>query len=82
MVLDVRRDDEWKAGHLPGATHLPLPDVLDHAANLPDRQLWVHCAAGYRASIAASLLHRAGHRVVLINDDVLNAPMCLVDGAT
>ncbi|HWG28871.1 MBL fold metallo-hydrolase [Actinospica sp.] len=74
MVLDVRRDDEWKAGHLPGATHLPLPDVLDHAHELPNRRLWVHCAAGYRASIAASLLHRAGHRVVLINDDMLNAP--------
>ena len=74
MVLDVRRDDEWKAGHLPGAIHLPLPDVLDHAHELPDRELWIHCAAGFRASIAASLLHRAGHRVVLINDDMLNAP--------
>ena len=77
LVLDVRRDDEWKAGHLPGAIHLPLPDVLDHAHELPDRQLWVHCAAGYRASIAASLLNRAGHRVVLINDDLLNAPFPL-----
>jgi hydroxyacylglutathione hydrolase len=74
MVLDVRRNDEWKAGHIPGAIHMPLPDVLDHAHELPDRQLWVHCAAGFRASIAASLLRRAGHRVVLINDDMLNAP--------
>ena len=77
MVLDVRRDDEWKAGHLPGAIHLPLPDVLDHAHELPDRCLWVHCAAGFRASIATSLLHRAGHRVVLINDDMLNAPFTI-----
>ena len=77
MVLDVRRDDEWKAGHLPGAIHLPLPDVLDHAHELPDRRLWVHCAAGFRASIATSLLHRAGHRVVLINDDMLNAPFTI-----
>jgi hydroxyacylglutathione hydrolase len=77
LVLDVRRDDEWKAGHLPGAIHLPLPDILAHARDLPDRRLWVHCAAGYRASIAASLLHRAGHRVVLINDDILNAPFTI-----
>jgi rhodanese-related sulfurtransferase len=30
--------------------------------------LWVHCASGYRASIAASLLDRAGRDVVLIDD--------------
>ena len=40
---------------------------------MPDGQLWVHCAAGFRASIAASLLDRAGHNVILVDDDFSNA---------
>ena len=35
---------------------------------LPPGELWVHCASGYRASIAASLLDRAGRDVVFIDD--------------
>jgi rhodanese-related sulfurtransferase len=38
-----------------------------------DRPVWVHCAAGYRASIAASLLARAGREVVLVDDDLAAA---------
>ena len=44
--------------------------VPDAAAALPDSTLLVHCASGFRASIAASLLARAGRRVVLVDDDV------------
>jgi hydroxyacylglutathione hydrolase len=73
VVLDVRRDDEWQAGHLPGALHVPLPDLPDRVAALPPDELWVHCASGYRASVAASLLDRGGHRVVLVDDDFENA---------
>ena len=36
---------------------------------MPDGLLWVHCKSGFRASIAASLLARAGHNVVLVDDD-------------
>jgi len=68
-VLDVRRDDEWMAGHLNGALHIPLPEVLGRMDEVPDTTIWVHCAAGYRAGIAASLLDRAGHHVVLVNDE-------------
>ncbi|KAA0921275.1 MBL fold metallo-hydrolase, partial [Rhodococcus sp. ANT_H53B] len=35
----------------------------------PDGKVWVHCASGYRASIAASLLDREHRSVVLIDDD-------------
>ena len=43
MVLDVRRDDEWAAGHIPGALHVPLHDLLHRLDEIPRQQLWVHC---------------------------------------
>jgi len=46
--------------------------LLDELPLLPDVELWVHCASGFRASIAASLLDRAGFQVVLIDDDYAN----------
>jgi len=73
LVLDVRRHDEREAGHIPGSIHIPLHDLLDRLEEVPEGQLWVHCAAGFRASIAAALLDRAGHEVVLVNDDFANA---------
>jgi hydroxyacylglutathione hydrolase len=60
-VVDVRDDDEWTHGHVPGAVHLYVPDVEHHAHELPaEAPIAVHCASGYRAGIAASILERAG----------------------
>jgi len=73
IVLDVRRDDERAAGHLPGSAHVPLHQLLARLAHLPPGRLWVHCAGGFRASIAASLLDRAGRDVILIDDDYSHA---------
>lgn len=67
-VLDVRRDDERATGAIPGSVHLPLHQLLERPDDVPAGLLWVHCAAGFRASIAASLLDRAGHDVVLVDD--------------
>lgn len=69
VVLDVRRDDEWAEGHIDGAIQIPLHDLAARMAEVPDGEVWVHCASGYRASIAASLLDRAGRTVVHIDDD-------------
>ena len=70
QVLDVRRDDEWQQGHVDGAQHIALPDLVSRVDEVPDdRASWVHCASGYRAAIAASLLDRAGKPVVLIDDE-------------
>ena len=69
-VLDVRRTDEWEAGHLDGAIHIPLDQLEDRIDEVPANQpVWVHCASGFRASIAASLVDRAGRDVVAIHDD-------------
>jgi len=69
FVLDVRQPDEWRSGHLAGAHHLPLQDLPSHLGELPREPIWVHCGAGFRASVAASLIDRAGLAVVLVDDD-------------
>ena len=73
VILDVRRDDERAKGSIPGSAHIPMHALLERLDDLPDGQLWVHCASGFRASIAASLLDRAGHDVVLVDDSYDNA---------
>jgi glyoxylase-like metal-dependent hydrolase (beta-lactamase superfamily II)/rhodanese-related sulfurtransferase len=73
-VIDVRRDDELRAtGAVSGSRHYPLHQLVAGNAALPAGPLLVHCASGFRASIAASLLHRSGHDVVLIDDPFVNA---------
>ncbi|NUR51536.1 MAG: MBL fold metallo-hydrolase [Hamadaea sp.] len=79
VVLDVRRELEWKQAHLPDSTHIPLHELPQRLAEVPDGEVWVHCAAGYRASIAASLLAAAGRPVVHIDDDFTRA---VADGLT
>lgn len=73
VVVDVRRDDEFARGHVEHAAHVPLPQLLSRVDELPAGRLWVHCGSGFRASIAASLLQRAGRDVVHVDDDFDNA---------
>ena len=72
-VLDVRRRLEWSAGHIEGALHVPLHQLPGRLPDLPADPIWVHCQAGYRASVAASILHAAGRVVTAIDDDFGNA---------
>jgi len=75
VVLDVRRPDEWREGHLAGAVHVPLYDLVERREEVPAGvELWVHCASGFRASIAASLVDDGGRAVVLVDDDFTAAP--------
>lgn len=63
VVIDVRKPAEYADGHLKDALNIPLNDLTDPGsmANIEDRHnLYVHCAAGYRSVIAASLLKRQG----------------------
>jgi glyoxylase-like metal-dependent hydrolase (beta-lactamase superfamily II)/rhodanese-related sulfurtransferase len=69
VVLDVRRPDEWQSGHLAGAVHIPFWELADRTGEVPAGEVWVHCASGFRASIAASVLDRTGREVVHVDDD-------------
>jgi glyoxylase-like metal-dependent hydrolase (beta-lactamase superfamily II)/rhodanese-related sulfurtransferase len=69
IILDVRRQQEWDASHIRGAVHVPLHQLPGRLAEVPAGEVWVHCEAGYRASIAASFLDAAGRTVVAVDDE-------------
>jgi rhodanese-related sulfurtransferase len=60
-LLDVREDDEWTAGHVPGATHIPLGQLSARAAEVPQGvTVYVICRSGARSSRAAVALSGSG----------------------
>jgi rhodanese-related sulfurtransferase len=68
VLLDVRRSEEHRAGHIEGALNIPVHELLDRLEEVPPGEVWVHCQSGYRASIVASLLEAAGRQVVAVDD--------------
>jgi glyoxylase-like metal-dependent hydrolase (beta-lactamase superfamily II)/rhodanese-related sulfurtransferase len=64
QLVDVRTTREWTEAHIDGAINLPLSQLAERLDELPaDSPVIVHCASGYRSSIAASLIQRQGLRV-------------------
>jgi hydroxyacylglutathione hydrolase len=74
VILDVRRAQEYAGGGIDGAVNIPLHELPRRVAEVPAGEIWVHCAGGYRASIAASVLTAAGRHVVAVDDDFANVP--------
>ncbi len=61
FLLDVRNPREWNTKHIDGSVNVPLNHLQERIAEIPrDRRIAVHCAGGYRSSIAASILHQYG----------------------
>ncbi len=61
LLLDVRNPREWAAKHIEGSVNVPLNHLQERIAEIPrTRRIAVHCAGGYRSSIAASVLHQHG----------------------
>ncbi|WP_148572775.1 MBL fold metallo-hydrolase [Nocardioides caldifontis] len=74
VVLDVRRADEHDKARIKGAVNIPIHELPNRVEEVPEGELWVHCASGYRASVAASILDAAGGRkLVAIDDSFANA---------
>ena len=65
LLIDVRTEREWQAARIDGAVNIPLNRLARDMASLPSK--WptvVYCASGYRSTIAASLMRRAGRQAV------------------
>jgi len=61
MLVDVRSPREHDVKHIEGSVSMPLNHLAEHLGELPrDRPVIVHCAGGYRSSIAASMLMKEG----------------------
>ncbi|GHE94369.1 MBL fold metallo-hydrolase [Streptomyces spiralis] len=73
VVLDVRRASERAAGFIEGSVHIPLHALHSRIGEVPAGQVWVHCAGGMRAAIAASLLDAADREVVAVDDSFASA---------
>ena len=68
VLIDVREDREWQAGHLPQAMHLGKGVIeRDIEAMVQDKQqtLVLYCGGGFRSALAADVLQKMGYTDVL-----------------
>lgn len=71
-LLDVRENDEWVAGHVDGAQHIPLSELLQRVSEVPqDRQIHVVCKVGGRSAQATQFLNANGWDAVNVDDGML-----------
>lgn len=62
QVVDVRTGHEWEAGRIAGATHLPLAELAERAAEIDrGRTVVLYCRGGNRSTMAAAALAEAGY---------------------
>ena len=61
VMVDVRRDDEWVSGHVKGAIHIPIDDLMGRVHELPEeKKLLFICAAGVRSGLACEMAAAMG----------------------
>jgi len=67
-ILDVREPDEWEAGHIEGALHIPLADLPGRLDELPDAEpVYVICRVGGRSARAVAWLSHHGYEAVNVD---------------
>lgn len=72
VLVDVREHDEWDAGHIGGAVHLPLSEVPQRLGDLPEAEtLYVVCRSGNRSGRAAAWLNAQGIEAVNVAGGML-----------
>jgi hydroxyacylglutathione hydrolase len=67
-VLDVRTEDEWRSGHIPGSLNVPHTRVIAERAKLPRGPVYVHCQSGGRAHVAVAALRAHGVDAILVDE--------------
>ena len=60
-VIDIRTEQEWSAGHIKGAQHIPIQQIIESGLDLgKEEHISVICGSGYRSNIAGSVLKARG----------------------
>ena len=70
-VLDVREPEEWAAGHVEGALHIPLGLLPERVHEVPEGRVLVVCKVGGRSAQAAMWLGQQGHETVNLDGGML-----------
>ncbi|HLJ47226.1 MAG TPA: rhodanese-like domain-containing protein [Bryobacteraceae bacterium] len=71
MLVDIREDNEWKAGHVAGAVHLGKGIIeRDIETSVPDpsTKLVLYCGGGFRSALSADALQKMGYTNVISLD--------------
>ncbi len=72
QLVDVRQDYEWEAGHIEGATHVPLEQLPSRAGDLDrDRPVVFQCRSGSRSALATSAFREAGYEAFNLSGGLL-----------
>lgn len=85
-LLDVREQDEWDAGHVDGALHIPIGEVVARLGELPDGRLHVVCRVGGRSAQVVQYLVAQGWDAVNVDGgmyawEAAGRPMVSADGS-
>ena len=71
LLVDVREESEWNAGHLPGAIHLSKGVIerdVEQKVPDPNTPMVLYCGGGFRSALAADNLQKMGYRNVISMD--------------
>ena len=71
VLVDVREQDEWDAGHAPEAVHLPMSEIQRGVTEVPEGPLAVVCRVGGRCAQVTAFLRQRGHEAVNVSGGML-----------
>lgn len=72
QLIDVRAEHEWDAGHIAGATHLPLDELAGRTAEIdPERPVVLYCRGGTRSTMATDALAEAGFDAAKLSEGIV-----------
>jgi len=73
MIIDVREPQEWMEGHIAGATHIQLGQLLERQDELdPEQEMFMVCRSGGRSGLACEMLSERGFNVINMTGGLLD----------
>jgi rhodanese-related sulfurtransferase len=72
QLVDVRAEHEWEAGHIAGATHIPLAELAERTGEIDeDRPVVLYCRGGTRSTMATDALAEAGFDAAKLSEGIV-----------